>query len=281
MNSESTQSWIDVYRQDMEQAWDIFKGSFDDLVRRVIQRLVDDYDEQMELYTYTLEQLKSQDYQKLTRYFDETREYSFETWIAVVVRNCCMDWFRKEKGRKRLLKCIQELPQLDQLIFKYIYQMGYSQQATFELLKVMHGREISVEEFSKRIDQIGQILQKKTRWKLKREWQQILPPVSLDSVEEGAHRHYRQDSSALPNPNPEEHLLQNSSARIFQEILQGLTDQDRLIIHLHFYKNLTLQEIARILRLKSIWQVHRRLRKALEYLQKKLKEKNIEISDLE
>ena len=281
MNSESKTSWIDAYRKDPEQAWDVFMTSYDGLVRRVIQRLVDDYDEQMELYTFALEQVKGNDYKKLTRYFEETREYNFETWIAVVVRNCCMDWFRKEKGRTRLLKCIQELPQLEQLIFKYIYQMGYSQQATFELLKVMHKEEISVEEFCKRIEQIGQILEEKTRWKLKQEWQQILPPVSLDSVEEGAHRHYRQDSSVLPNPNPEEHLLQNSSARIFQEILRGLTDQDRLIIHLHFYKNLTLQEIARILRLKSIWQVHRRLRKALEYLQKKLKEKNIDISDLE
>ena len=142
MISKFKNSWIDIHRENPTQAWQNFLESYDKLIKYVIQKLVSDYDEIMELYTTTLEQLKAKDYQKLTTYFEKKRNYNFETWIAVVVRNCCMDWFRKEKGRTRLLKCIEEFAPLDKLIFAYIYQNGYSEQETFEYLNAEHGHNI-------------------------------------------------------------------------------------------------------------------------------------------
>ena len=281
MKSESNQSWMDLYREHPEQAWLNFIGIYDELIRQVIHRLVNDYDERMELYTYTLEQLKCNDYQKLTRYFDKARIFNFESWIVVIVRNCCMDWFRINNGRTRLLKSIKELSPLDQLIFKYLFQEGYSYLLVAELLNNRHEQSISVEELCNRIEKINNVLQQKTRWKLANEWREILPKFSLESFEEGDLKNLKRDLSVEKDPNPEDQLLQNSSFEKFQTILDKLSAEQKLIIHLHFYKNLTLQEIARILKMKNLWQVHRKLHKALKVVQKKLRDENIELSDLD
>ena len=126
MKLNSKKSWIDLYRKDSEQAWQFFTNHYNQLMMGVIHKLVNDSDEVMELYTYSVEKLREEDCAKLTKYFEKYRPYYFETWIAVVTRNCCLDWFLKEKGRKRLLKCIKALPELDQHIFRYIYWYKYS-----------------------------------------------------------------------------------------------------------------------------------------------------------
>lgn len=276
MIAKLNKSWIDIYREDPVKAWQNFIESYDKLIKHVIQKLVRDYDEIMELYATALEQLKAKNYQKLTVYFEKKRNYNFETWIAVVVRNCCMDWFRKEKGRTRLLKCIEELAPLDKVIFKYIYQYGYSQQETFELLNAEHGYDISTEELCSRINQIKLILHQKTRWKLENEWKRFLPAISIDSHEDGNYH----ELPVQNDPDPEENYFQNHTRKAIQETFKSLPVRDQLIIHLYYYKGLTLEKIARLLKMKNIWQVHRKLHKTLKFLQKELQKKDIDPSDL-
>ena len=119
MKDSSSKSWIDLYRENPIKAWDALLQRHHQLIMAVIKKLVESHDDVMDLYTYTLENLKNDECKKLTTYFQQTRKCNFESWIAVVVRNCCMDWFRKEKGRKRLLKSIKVLPSIDQWIFLY------------------------------------------------------------------------------------------------------------------------------------------------------------------
>ena len=99
MKSARSKTWSDIHNQDPDQAWDIFLQRHNQLIFAVINKLVDDHDDVMEIYSFTLERLKKDNCKRLTTYFQHSREYSFDTWIAVVVRNCCMDWFRREKGR--------------------------------------------------------------------------------------------------------------------------------------------------------------------------------------
>ena len=280
MKSDSYSSWIQLFHRDPSQAWQDFLKTNDKLIKRIIQRMVNDYDDQMELYTFTLEQLKCHDYKKLTRYFDKIRSFNFKTWTAVVVRNCCMDWFRQKNGRKRLSTSIKELSPLDQLIFKYIYQWGFSFETTFEMLKNVPGNPITLQDLCSRAEQINKLLQKKTRWKLENEWKEILPPLSLESLENGALKNLQQDPAQENDPDPENQLLQSAALEKLKKIMAGLPAEQKLILHLHFYKGLTIQEMTTLLKYKNIWQVHRKLRKALKSLQKKLQEENIELSDL-
>ncbi len=280
MKFNPKQSWIDVYRKDPAEAWQTFFELYENLIRRVIHKLVDDYDERMELYTYALEQLKENNSRKLLSYFGKKRGYNFETWIAVVVRNCCMDWFRKEQGRKRILKCIEELAPIDQEIFRLLYHQGYSRQESYELLRARHEQEISFEDFCNRADQIEQTLHQKTRWKLSREWIRFLPPLSLDPDDTMSTRGVIPGDDSKDDLSPEEQLIQSDSQRALLEAFKTLSSEQRLIVHLHFYRGLTLKEIVRILRMKNIWQVHRRLHKALKQLREEFRKKNIDLSDL-
>ena len=280
MKFNPKQSWIDVYRKDPAEAWQTFLELYENLIRRVIHKLVDDYDERMELYTYSLEQLKENNSRKLLSYFGKKRGYNFETWIAVVVRNCCMDWFRKEQGRKRILKCIEELSLIDQEIFRLLYHQGYSRPESFELLRARHEQEISFEDFCSRADQIEQAIHQKTRWKLSREWIRSLPPLSLDPDDTMSTRGVIPDDDSKDDPSPEEQLIQSDSKNALLEAFKTLSPEQRLIVHLHFYRGLTLKQIARVLRMKNIWQVHRRLHKALKQLREEFRKKNIDLSDL-
>ena len=281
MKSDPHNSWIQLYRRDPARAWQYFLESNDELIKRIIHRLVNDYDDRMELYTYILEQLKSNGNQKLTGYFEKKRNLSFKTWTAVVVRNCCMDWFRQKNGRKRLLKSIEELSPRDQQIFNCIYQQGFSFEAAIEVLNNLSEKKLTIEELASRAEEIKKLLQKKTRWKLENEWREILPALSLESFENGEIKKSRQEPSQQDDPDPENQFLQSAALKKLQEIMATLPAEKKLILHLHFYKGLTLQEMTNLLKYKNIWQVHRKLHKALKELQKKLLEENIELSDLD
>jgi len=276
MISKVKKSWIDIYRENPLQAWENFLESYDELIKRVIQKLVSDYDEIMDLYTTSLEKLKANDYQKLTAYFDKKRNYNFATWIAVVVRNCCMDWFRKNKGRTHLPLCIEEFSPLDKLIFRYIYQKGYSIQETFELVNSQQGNKLSTEELCSRINKIKQTLQQKTRWKLENEWKRFLPTLSTDNSEKGGIH----DLPDQNDPDPEENFFQNHTQKVLQKIFKTLPPKQQLIIDLYYFKGMTLEKITHLLKMKNIWQVHRKLHQALNFLQEKLQEEDIDLSDI-
>lgn len=269
----SKESWTNSYSEDKEAGWKAFLDNYNQLIMHVIKKLVYDPDEAMEIYCFALDRIKADNCRKLFGYYAKSRKYNFETWIAVVVRNCCIDWFRKEKGRKRLLKIVQELPDLDQWIFRYIYWYHYSYELIFELLRNKHSFEISFDEMCTRIDQLNEILQQRTKWKLSQDWIASLTPLSLNDAENTT-------GSLSPDPSPEEGLIQSNRAQIIEEVLNSLPTQEQLVIRLHFYRNMTFEEIARVLKMKNIWRVHRKLTKALKLLRKKFHEKGITPSDL-
>jgi RNA polymerase sigma factor (sigma-70 family) len=275
MDFNSKKSWIEFYRKDSEQAWEFFVNHYHQLIMGVIHKLVNDYDESMEIYTYAIEQLKSDSCKKLISYFTKSRTYNFETWIAVVTRNCCFDWFRKEKGRKRLLKCIEDLPESDQSIFRYTYWYGYSYDETFNLLKTKHGYNKSFEEMIFQIDKIDEILQQKVRWNLTREWRSVLSTKTIEYIETV------KENIKNCDPSPEEQFIQENSAQILKEIINNLSPEQQLIIQLHYYHGFTLNKIARILKMKNLWRVRRKLQNALKVLKKNLQQKGFSPSDLD
>ncbi len=274
MKLASKKSWAELYLQNKEEAWKSFLEQNNRLIMSVIKNIVYDQDEAMEAYCFALDKLKADDCRKLTSYYAKSRNYNFETWIAVVVRNCCIDWIRKDKGRKRLLKAIEELPCVDQWIFRYIYWHRYSYDSLFKLLKNKHGFKISFDEMCSRIDQLNETLHSKAKWKLSQDLLAALPPLSLNDVDNIA-------GSLSEDHSPEEDLIHSNTSQIIEEILHSLPTREQLIIQLHFYRNLTLEEIARVLKMKNIWRVHRKLAKALKLLRKKFQEKGISPSDLD
>jgi RNA polymerase sigma factor (sigma-70 family) len=281
MKSESKKPWIKLYNDSKEKGWDAFLEQYNQLILALIQKHVQDYDEAMEVYTFVLGQLKRQDCQKLTSYFQRKRNYNFEAWIVVVSRNCMFDWFRKEKGRKRLLKIVESLPEIDRLIFKYIYQQRYSYLEAYDILKSRHEFDISFEEMYSRAQEISNSLQQKTRWRLLNEWHSILPPLPIESIEKLASKLNAKNPCPEADPSPEENLIEENISKIINDVLEKLSVEDRLIVELHLYRGLTLKEIAGILKEKKAWKVRRRFYKALQIIKDFLKEKGVEAADFD
>ena len=281
MKTKSKKSWIELYRDNKKKGWDTFLEQHNQLILALIQKHVQDYDEAMEVYTFVLENVKENDCQKLTSYFQKRRNYNFEAWIVVVCRNCMFDWFRKEKGRKRILKIIESLPEVEQLIFKYVYQHRYSLGEAYEILKSSHGFNISFEEMYSHADEISNSMQQKTRWRLSNEWRSILPPLPLESIEKHASKTDSHKPCQEADLSPEDNLLKGDISKIINDALQKLSIQDRLIVELHLYRDLTLKEIAVIVKEKKEWKVRRRFYKALQILKDSLKEKGIKAADFD
>ncbi len=131
--SLSNNNWSHYFKENPETTWFKFLDSYNKLIMSVISKYVNDYDEKMEIYAFTLQHLNKDQYKNLTGFYNKTRNYPFETWIAVLIRNCCMDWFRQEKGRKRLLKCIKDLPEI-QIIFRHRVEIFCFLKVSFRIL---------------------------------------------------------------------------------------------------------------------------------------------------
>lgn len=281
MKSSFGKDWNVRYDQEPEQAWECFLQAHHKLIMAVIRKFVDDYDSAMEIYTHTLERLRLDDCKKLTAFFSKPRSYSFQTWVAVVARNCCRDWFRMERGRTRMRKCIEALSAENQLIFEYVYERGYSYEMTYELLRTQHGVAFSSQAMGDRLTEIDEALRKNLRITSPQVWKGITRDLPLDTVNTTQAGSTNPHSDARRTLNPEEEIIQHETTRVLQEILATLPAEQQLLIQLRYVKKLSLQEIARIMKMKNLWSVHRKLQKALKVMKKELLQRDIGPSDLD
>jgi RNA polymerase sigma factor (sigma-70 family) len=278
----TSDKWLfNSFQKSREKGWDTFLEQHSDLIMAVIQKYGHDHDEVMEIYTFVLERLKENDCKRITSYYDKKREYTLKSWIVVVVRNCLFDWYRKEKGRKRLLKYVESLPEIDQWTFKYVIQKRYSYSDAYELLKTNHGCNLSIEELISRAEEINDNLQTTTRWRLLKEWQSQLPQLPLDSFEDGTSKEKIKNPSEEKGYAPESDLIKNDLFNIIIDSLNTLTSEERIIVELHVFRNLTLKEIAKILKEKKVWKVGKIFNKALQTLKDSLRNKGIDPSDMD
>jgi len=267
----------DDFKINPEHTWNRFLQHYHQLIMAAISKLVQDHDDKMELYAYSLEQFKDNDCEKLFKYFEKPRNYNFETWIAVVTRNCGMDWFRKAHGRKRLIKCVNDLPEIHQLVFRYLHQNGYTFEVTYQLLKSKHGYEKSIHEMLSVIDEIDTMIQEKMKWNVKGNYHAIFTAIPQECLENIS----LEQTSQTIDSNPEQKILREDTLQILNDLLHSLSPENQLIIQLYYAKGLTLERVARVLKMKNIWQVQRKLKKALKQLRRTLQEKGINFSDLD
>jgi RNA polymerase sigma factor (sigma-70 family) len=269
MKSKGQKKWHNLFSTNPQRAWELFLQEYNRAILAVVKRYVYDHDDQMEMFTHVLEQLRKDDFTRITSFFTESRPYDFDGWLLTVSRNCCIDWLRRKKGDLPS-KYIRAMPEIDQCILNLIYRDGYSYEETYEVLKSSYGFKKSYEEMIVRLDDLIDSLQRNTRLKLFEKRIMHLPLLSLD-----------QSSSNPQNPQQEKEIIKNETRDILAKILQTLPDQERLIIELHMVRGMTLKETARVLKIKNIWRLHRKMRRILGCLKERLIESGVGPSDLD
>ena len=239
------------------EAWVEFLHSYSTQVLQIIRWFERDPDGVAECYLFVCQQLSRKNFLRLRRFRPEGPA-SFVTWLRAVVRNLCLDWERKQSGRRHVFRSIERLAHRDREVFHCLYERGLSAEQTFlELGGRFPG--ISGEEIAESSNRIEQSLTPGQRHLIASNRPRFEP---LEPSAQGNDHHA---PTQIPNgtPTPEALAsLQEQKARLTRE-LTNLTARDRTLLRLRFEHELTLEQIGRVTRLGSPQTVDRRIKEIL------------------
>jgi len=248
--------------QDPQPAWDSFLEVHSALISQVVHWFGRDTDEAGDCFLYVCEQLRRNQFRRLRRFNPEGRA-SFPTWLRAVVRNLCLDWYRSRHGRYRVFQSVARLSELDQQVFRYVCEEGFSIEECTEALRPAFAT-VSSEQIETSLEHLRNTLGPHQMWLLnvRRSRPHLMnagggdPPDGRE-VED-------------PSPGPEVQAALREGLDSVQRALAWLPDRDRLLLLLRFEQELPLAQVARILSLQDAQTADRCIREALakvrEYL---------------
>lgn len=248
--------------EDAHHAWGEFLEHYSVLIYQVISHFEPDSDKASDCFQFVCEQLIKDRFRRLSR-FNVQGAAKFSTWLRAVIRNLCIDWHRRENGRLRPFKSILKLSSFDQQVFQLLYERGLPLQEGLQLLiaDFPNVTEVSVNESRQRIES-G--LTQQQRWLLNTRMSRSHEATmtrDLDEVRENV---------ADPRANPEAQAIIKERYDSLMRKLNGLPDQDRLLIRLRFEQELTLDQIAKLVNLGNAQRVDRQLKQILSQLRQDL-----------
>lgn len=183
--------------------------------------------------------------------FDYKKGFKFETYASLRIRGEIIDNIRKLDWIPRTLR--QKNKVLENAIQNF---------------EIENGREPSEEELSKilnlSIKEVKNLIKNASIYNL----------ISLDDYLDQSHEKVNNNLILNDNTLPEKELDKKETKKILVNILEELTEKQRLVISLYYYEDLTLKEISKIMNVSEsrISQIHSN---TIKILKKKLKEKNI------
>lgn len=238
-----------------DQAWSDFMEEYSATIYQVICHFEPDSEKASDCFQFVCEQLIVSRFKRL-RKFKIDGSAKFSTWLRAVVRNLCIDWHRKETGRPRPFKSISKLSAFDQQVFQLLYERGVSTDEGLRLLMAAYPN-VTEESLAQSRRRIEEGLTKQQRWLLNtRAARSRGGSVAVDLEEIHA-------SVPDPRANPEAEAAIKERYRHLMKKLKRLSDQDRLIVHLRFEQDLTLDQIAKLLQLGNAQRVDRQIKQIL------------------
>lgn len=178
--------------------------------------------------------------------FDCFKGIKFETYASLRIRGSILDQIRKMDWIPRTLR--QKQKKINQAIQKL--ETCYGRRATDE--EIAYELDISMEEYDKWQSQM-----------------KITNLVSLDEFLEQGSEIQQPNNSSSHYEQPEKVLEKNEVKQILVEVLETLTENEKKVITLYYFEELTLKEISHILEVSEsrISQLHT---KALQKMKKRL-----------
>lgn len=178
--------------------------------------------------------------------FDYEKGIKFETYASLRIRGSILDHIRKMDWIPRSTR-----------------QKQKKLESTFQALETQYGRQPRSEELAKKLE-IS--LKELAAWEEETNFTHI---ISLDNyISQGSE--YRLDSSLKDGfSSPETIVEKNEVKQMIADSLDNLRDNEKTVITLYYYEELTLKEISKILEVSEsrVSQIHT---KALKRLKEKL-----------
>lgn len=240
-----------------DAAWCAFLERYSNLIYHVVRSFDSDPDRSGDCYLFICEQLSANDFRRL-RKFDLDGRASFSTWLCAVARNLCLDWHRKEHGRRRLFGSIARRSSTDQLLFELVFRQGFSVEKSREELS-RRGVDLSFAEVEEKVCDLRRCLNSRQLWLL------CSGTTTLDSIDGNEAGTYTVEP-ADPALDPEALVALRDTHQHISAALASLNDADRLLIRLRYWEGLTLQQVARLVGLKDAQTADRRLRDIIDHV---------------
>lgn len=248
--------------QEPQPAWDSFLEVHSTLISQVVHWFGRDTDEAGDCFLYVCEQLRRNQFRRLRRFKSDGRA-SFPTWLRAVVRNLCLDWYRRRRGRYRVFQSVARLSDLDQQVFRYVCEKGLSIEECTEALRPAFAT-VSSEQIETSLEHLRNTLGPH-QMRLLNVRRNRTHLIDADGSDPPGGRELED-----PSADPEVQAALREGLDSVQRALAWLPAGDRLLLLLRFEQELTLAQVARMLSLQDAQAADRRIRGALvkirEYL---------------
>lgn len=263
MPEQSVENILQQLRsRDPHEAWTEFLEEYSGLIFQVSRYFEKDLDRASDCFQFVCEKLSEDRFRRLLR-FKPQGTASFSTWLRAVVRNLCLDWRRKEFGRRRPFRSISRLSIFDQEVFNCVYERGASAEEILHLLRSKFP-DVTPERVAESRDRIEQQLTAKQHWLLGTQSMRRAQGANIEEAEAA------QFAIADPRPDPEAQALLAERRGALDRALDRLSKRERLLVRLRFEQELTLEQIAKLLDLGNAQRADRQIKDILVRLREGL-----------
>ena len=255
---------VALFGRDPERAWALFLDRYADIILSELRLRDPAHDSVMDGFVYVCEMLSERGFRRLRsiRHLGDRGELT--PWLRTVVRNLATSFGWKRSGRKRLLRCVERLPALEQEVFRWYFWHGLKSSEICERLRRTSARRTTaLVEVLDALETLFAHLSEHRVWHLVAGLAAARAPDSIDGPA-GATPPIR-----AAGPDPEEAAIRGETLARLDEGLDALPPRQRLAVRLRYDDHLAVVEIAEILGVTRR-QVHRLLAVALNQLRREL-----------
>ena len=244
---------------DPGEAWEQFMVEYASLIFQVVRHFERDPDHASDCFQFTCERLCENRFRRLGK-FKENGAAKFSTWLRTVTRNLCLDWRRKQFGRRRVFRSIARLSSFDQEVFRCVHERGASIDEALGLI-VPSFPQVTARLISESVARINQELSSSQLWLLSGR-NASFPRQSLTEHDDAESAVEVIDQS----PNPVARAAFAERRALLTRVLRRLPNRERLMLRLRFEEDLTLEQIATLLELGNAQRADRQIKEVLSRL---------------
>ncbi len=235
-------------------AWEEFLRRYSGLILKLIWEFERDRDEAMEKYLFVCTKLAENEFARLSKFKTKygTNPPKFSTWLATVVHNLCIDAYRKTHPRRRYPKTLTRMTPLYRRVFELYYWRGMSPEEVQALIDGSGGSNGET---------VGEIIERIERSLTQRheEFRRASVPPVFIAV----------DPSNLSGDVADSSHTYDAFIDRLEFWMSELTDEERLVLRLRFWEDMSAPEIAEALRITPQFRVYDIVNRALAHLRKR------------
>ena len=248
----------DLYSTNSQDAWAEFLSEYANVIYQVVRHLESDADNAADCFQFVCEQLIDHRSRRLRKFRGEGPA-TFATWLRAIVRNLCIDWHRKEFGRRRPFSSVAQLPVFDQEVFRMVYEQAVPPEECVTQLAADFPNT-TIHQINESRNRIEGVLTSNQRWLLV---QRAANPNGHGEASEEILRDVKD-----VRPDPEAQTLENERRQKLESAMKSLSPNERLLIRLRFEEGVTLEKAATLLGLGNAQKADRQIKEILSRLRK-------------